>query len=159
MLSQHLKSVALAVAIAAWAVESLAVTLDIRVNASANDAGQTGTTVNVTSTTLNLSNEDWIGARFADVTIPQGAYIISAYVAFTANDADAGNFSTTVYGEAADNSSVFTTGSSNISSRSRKVAAVCGVIPAIGRRRRYKHVRIESRGAGDRKPFWLGQRQ
>ena len=102
----------------------LAVTLDIRVNASANDAGQTGTTVNLTSTTLNLSNEDWVGQRFTNVTIPQGAYIISAYVTFTANNTDAGNFSTTVYGEAADNSSVFTTSSSNISSRSRTSAAV-----------------------------------
>jgi len=61
------------------------------VNSSANDAGQTGTTVTLTSTTLNLSNEDWIGARFTNVTIPQGAYIISAYVAFTANNAGAGN--------------------------------------------------------------------
>jgi len=124
MILSRVKIVVLAVAVAAWAVESLAVTLDIRVNASANDAGQTGTTVNITSTTLNLSNEDWIGARFTNITIPQGAYIISAYVAFTANNADAGNFSTTVYGEAADSSSVFTTSSSNISSRSRTSAAV-----------------------------------
>ena len=77
----------------------------------------------LTSITLDLSNEDWIGQRFTNVTIPQGAYIISAYVTVTSSNQDAGNFSATVYGEAADNSSVFTTSSSNISNRSRTSAS------------------------------------
>jgi hypothetical protein len=101
-----------------------AVTLDIRVNASTNDATQTGTTVNLTATTLDLSTSDWVAQRFANVTIPPGAYIVSAYVTFTANNLNTGNFSSTVYGEAADNSATFTTSISNISSRSRTSAAV-----------------------------------
>jgi hypothetical protein len=100
-----------------------AVTFVIRVNASANDATQTGTTVNLTSTTLDLSGADWVGQRFSNVTIPQGAYIISADVTFTANNPNAGNFSTTLYGEAADNSTAFSTSSSNVSSRARTSAA------------------------------------
>ena len=101
-----------------------AVTLNIRVNASTNDATQTGTSMNLTSTTLALSTADWVGQRFVSVTIPPGAYITSAYVTFTASNLDAGNFSTTLYGQAADSSAAFTTGSSNISSRARTSAAI-----------------------------------
>jgi hypothetical protein len=111
-------------ALAAGLNSASAVTLDIRVNASASDATQTGTTVNLTSAALDFSAADWVGQRFASVTIPQGAYIISAYVTFTAKTPDANPFSTTLYGEAADNSSVFATSSSNISNRSRTSAAV-----------------------------------
>src|SRR6185503_6510356 len=109
----HLRIVILAFTLTALTGEALAVSVDIRVNASANDATQAGTTVNLTSTTMNLSNEDWVGQRFTNVTIPQGAYIVSAYVSYTASNQDAGNLLTTVYGEATDNSSAFTAGGSN----------------------------------------------
>ena len=70
----------LAVAYGAFGVglkAASAVTLDIRVNASANDAEQNGSNVNLTSGTLNLASQDWVGMRFTNVSVPPGAYINS----------------------------------------------------------------------------------
>ncbi len=102
----------------------LADTLDVRVNASADDASQTGTTVDLSSSSLNLANDDWVGQRFTDVTVPQGSYIISAYVTLTASAHDSGKFSTSIYGESVDDSTAFTTAGSNISNRARTSAVV-----------------------------------
>lgn len=101
-----------------------AVTLDIRVNASADDAEEDATgTVDRSSNTFPLGESLWCGTRFNNVAIPSGAYITSAYVKFTARDTESSAANLTVYGEAIDNSAVFTTGGSNISNRARTSAS------------------------------------
>lgn len=121
-----------ALVIACWACRARAATLDIRVNASANDAEQNSFgTMTLNSTTLDLGGTAWCGLRFTGVTVPQGAYIVSAYVSFSARYADASATSVTVSAEATDNSTVFTTAANNISGRARTTAsALWNPVPA-----------------------------
>ncbi|HPB26427.1 MAG TPA: hypothetical protein PLE11_11775, partial [Bacteroidales bacterium] len=111
-------------------------TLTVGVVSSADDAEQQGNTgtspgaVSLTSADLELVNDlqspsagtQTAGIRFQNVTIPQGATIVSAYITFTAvapdspmNNSD--NTSLNIYGQAADNANTFTTTVNNISSR------------------------------------------
>jgi len=118
--------IAIAVAVVGSAfTPAFAVSLDVRINASTDDAEQTSTgTVNLTDIDLDIDNQQWIGLRFNNVTIPQGAYIISAYVTFRAEDNETVTTNSTIYGQAADNATTFTTASNNISSRARTSASV-----------------------------------
>jgi len=73
---------------------------------------------------VGTTSENLIGLRFQDVEIPQGVTITSASIDFTAAAASSGTASFTLRGEDVDDSTSFTTASSNISSRSRTTAAV-----------------------------------
>jgi hypothetical protein len=79
----------------------------------------------VGSSDLELVDEDgitpqWVGMRFNNITVPQGATITNAYVQFTADVTNSGDTDLTVYGQDADNvTSGFTSTAYNISSRSR----------------------------------------
>lgn len=65
-----------------------------------------------------------VGLRFQQLNIPQGAVITSAYLQFTCDEISTGSCNLTISGEAADNSSVFTTSAYNISSRNKTAAQV-----------------------------------
>lgn len=104
------------------------VDLAIRVAQSSDDAEQKGTTVGLTSTDLDMfdsNDQEWIGMRFQNATIPAGATINSAVVRFTAeeNDANPTTGNMIIYCQDADNASTFNTGANNISSRSRTTAS------------------------------------
>lgn len=74
----------------------------------------------------------WIGYRFLNVTIPQGSTINSAtlqyYVTSTTRDDNEQN----VYCQADDNASTFTTGASNISSRTLTSANTSVTADSVG---------------------------
>ena len=110
-------------------------TLNLQVAASTDDAWQNAAgTVDTTAAiigTLSTGNM-WAGFRFNNVTVPQGATINTAtlqlYLNTTANDDLVADF----YCEAADDAGTFTTGASNISSRSRTTAKASVSATAIG---------------------------
>ena len=91
--------------------------------ASADDAKQNGTAMSLTAV-MNVSTAtNYLGVRFPNVTVPQGATINSATltvdVPSTAGDTPAG---VTWYGELATNAAAFTTTASDITNRARTTA-------------------------------------
>ena len=63
------------------------------------------------------SNEQLVGMRFGNITIPKSAVITNAYIEFTARFSESKTTNVTFFGEDVDNSVVFTTGNSDISNR------------------------------------------
>lgn len=79
-------------------------TKEFSVKTSADDAKVTATTVNLTSTGLelqgtlsNVAQDSYV--RFADVTIPEDAVVSKAYLVFTARDASTTATNLTISGE------------------------------------------------------------
>ena len=91
--------------------------------ASADDAYQNGTAMSLTALMSVTSATHYLGVRFPNVTVPQGATINSATltvnVPSTINDTPAG---VTWYGELATNAAAFTTTASDITNRARTSA-------------------------------------
>jgi hypothetical protein len=107
--------------------------LRFRVLAGTDDVEELKTTgfMDIASSDLELiqdgSKNQWVGMRFANVVIPQGAKVVSAYIQFTCDEMGSKNinpFSVTVCGEASDNAAGYTTVASNLSSRARTAAVV-----------------------------------
>ncbi len=104
-------------------------TVSVRVNASSDDAEQNLSTgaVSLTSNDLEFTADgatsQIVGMRFVNLAIPQGATITSAYLELQADEAGSAATSFTLWGQAADNPSTFTTGASNISSRTKTIAS------------------------------------
>ena len=73
---------------------------------------------------LELGIYRYVGLRFLNVGIPQGAKIISAYVVFEASDSDNENTDITIRGQDADNASRFDHEEDDISDRPKTSAAV-----------------------------------
>ncbi|MGH3064810.1 MAG: cadherin domain-containing protein [Gaiellaceae bacterium] len=100
--------------------------LDVRVNVPGDDAEEISDgTVQRGDGDLDMTTDAQgtgspkvvVGLRFTGLAIPQGAPITSAYVQFTADEADAVGTSLTVKGQAADNATGFTTNLFDVSSR------------------------------------------
>ena len=108
-------------------------TVTSRVNASSDDAQQSGTTMSLTGSTLPISSSSLLwGARFQNVNVPNGATIQSAAITFRSSSAQSGsNGVRTLYGQAADNPTTFTTTASNLSGRTRTTASVIWNIASI----------------------------
>ena len=91
--------------------------------ASADDAKQSGTAMSLTASMSVVSATHYLGGRFQNVTVPQGATINSATltvnVPSTINDTPAG---VTWYGELATNAAAFTTTASDITNRALTTA-------------------------------------
>ena len=111
--------------------------IDIRVDQSSDDAEENVSTgaVNLTSSDMELvfdgSTQQLVGLRFQDVTIPQGATIVSAVLEFETDETDSGSTSVVIRGEDADDAATFTTTNSDISSRTTTTASVAwSSIPA-----------------------------
>ena len=134
MISLRLKNVLLAAAVIGSAGEALATAVDIRVNASTDDASQTSAgTMNLTETQMSIQSLKWHGFRFNSVTIPQGAYIISAYVTFRSDDVKTATTDTTIFGENVNSPTTYTTTSSDISNRAGQRPPSVGRFPAGAR--------------------------
>lgn len=72
-----------------------------------------------------ISDEDqWVGIRFSDIQIPQGATISNAYIQFTADENQSDPAAITIYGQAVDNANTFIDLDFNISSRPQTSASV-----------------------------------
>lgn len=102
-------------------------TFEARVIDGDDDGEQSGSSVGLTSSDLELINDgsdQTIGIRFRNVTIPNGATITNAYIEFTAKDAGSNSTSLVIKGEDTDNSLVFTTSANNITSRTTTTASI-----------------------------------
>lgn len=96
--------------------------------------------VDLTSSDLELCVEEWVwpisdeaqwvGLRFANVEIPQGANVQSAYVQFTADEDNSNTSNQIIYGESADNAASFTSSNNNLSSRTRTTNSVSWSVPS-----------------------------
>lgn len=128
---------------ATWAAETLTAgyathTNELAVGTDGNTAeeyksGVNAGDVNITSSDLELGNEDdpqLVGIRFPSVLIPQGSTITNAYITFTADEADSDSVTLSIYGEDIDDSPLFTTASTNVSSRTSTTATVSWASPA-----------------------------
>lgn len=98
------------------------VVVSYQVEASTDDAVETAAgAVNVTGAGAPIATKaqvDWGGARFLNVQIPRSATIVSATL--TCVDTVASRvIDATIYCEAADNATTFSTATNNISSRTR----------------------------------------
>ena len=65
---------------------------------------------------LALGKQRYVGVRFLNVMIPQGAKIVSAYVSFLASDNDDHDVNLMIYGQDADNAVGFASNNNDISS-------------------------------------------
>ncbi|MCZ6581897.1 MAG: Ig-like domain-containing protein, partial [Thaumarchaeota archaeon] len=79
---------------------------------------------------LDLVKSDFVGLRFNNIDVPQGATITNAFVQFTAEDKDSGDSTITIYGHDIGNAPTFTTNERDISSRTTTDAEVIWNIPS-----------------------------
>ena len=100
------------------------------ISSSSDDAEEevAGGRMDLNSSDLELCTDgvsQWVGLRFNNLNIPQGANIVSAYLQFEvdeSNNDDPCNL--TIYGQASDNAATFTAADFDISSRPRTAGSV-----------------------------------
>ncbi|MDO8508517.1 MAG: LamG-like jellyroll fold domain-containing protein [Nanoarchaeota archaeon] len=112
---------------------------NVRVSLGDDDAEEciSDTTMDLTSSDLELGEEttagtcdpagndyQWVGVRFKGITIPKGAVISNASLEFEIDVQQSANTNLTIYGQASDNGTIFTTANANISGRTRTSAVV-----------------------------------
>lgn len=101
--------------------------LDISVIDGKDDAHQSGTTVNLTSTTMPFSASH-IATRYQKVPVKQGATVKSAQVFVTPNNTTTG--STTIQFQNIGNSAALTTANNNLSNRTLGSSTTCTISPS-----------------------------
>jgi|GEM_PF-1973088 len=115
-------------------------TVDIRVS-NDNDDAEEGSSGNMylNSTDLELIRDDWrgeeqiVGIRFLNVSVPKGATITNAFIEFTTDETDWETTNLVIVGEDQDNALRFTTSNGDVSSRSRTGASITwSNVPAWG---------------------------
>jgi hypothetical protein len=98
------------------------------ISISQDDAEESPTTVNRSSTDLELVVDgaltQVVGIRFQNIAIPPSAAITSAHVQFTTDEAKSTATQLTIAGQASDNAPGFLTSAANISGRTRTTATV-----------------------------------
>ena len=95
------------------------------VNSNDGDAEEAdGGGMALNNTRIELGQMRYVGVRFANLTIPQGANVTEAYVQFRAADSNTENTDLTIYGEDTDDASTFGAGDSDISNRQQTTASV-----------------------------------
>ncbi|MGA1870358.1 MAG: PilC/PilY family type IV pilus protein [bacterium] len=109
-------------------IDYIAHSMDIRVCQSSDDAEEKAdSSIYLTSSDLELvrdGSNQTVGIRFQNITVPQGALIMSAYIRFVTDETDSEETDLTIRAEAIDNASGFTYTSGNITSRSTTNASV-----------------------------------
>jgi hypothetical protein len=105
-------------------------TLDVRVNANADDAEEVAGTgavqrgdADLDLMTDNADTKLVVGTRFVSVAVPAGANITNAYMQFQADESHSVATTLTIRGQAADNPSTFTTTNNDLSSRPTTTAS------------------------------------
>ena len=107
------------------------------ISANTDDAQQDKSTGTMYTTMTDIEVGDsgsldlWLGLRFTNISVPQGATITNAYVQFQTDDTPANTSSSTIsiWGQAADNPTTFTSTAYNITGRTRTAANVTGWSP------------------------------
>ena len=107
------------------------VTVSSRVSTGNDDAEQyqSGGSMYLNSSDLELvydgsKGNQYIGIRFNNMVIPQGATITDAYIQFTVDETNSGTTNLIIKGQDADNPGGFTTSNYNISNRTSTSASV-----------------------------------
>ena len=104
------------------------IVVEVRVGAGADDAEEAPSgSVNLTSSDLELTfanGDQVVGMRFANLAVPQGASIVSAYVQFQADEESFGETTLTIEGEAVDDAATFSSVDGDISVRPRTTSSV-----------------------------------
>jgi hypothetical protein len=95
----------------------------LRIQASSDDAEQSGASMNLVRSTLRLGN-GIVGVRFDGIALPAGASIQSAYVQFTAEQSESGAADYTIVGQLSDAAATFTTTDNDITNRTPVTASV-----------------------------------
>lgn len=99
--------------------------IELRVAASTDDAERLADgSGQVDSADLEMASLRLVGVRFADVPIPPGADILSAWVEFTPSGAGAAPLSVEIFGEADDDAATFSTAADDLFSRSTTASSV-----------------------------------
>lgn len=101
--------------------------LDISLFDAKDDAHQSGTTVNLTSTTLPFTASH-IATRYQKVPVKQGATVKSAQIFVTPNNTT--NGAATLSFQDTGNSAAFTASNNNLSSRTLTSTTNCTIIPS-----------------------------
>lgn len=105
-------------------------TLEVRVASGSDDAEEriSNGSVNLGSTDLELirdgSNDQEVGMRFRNVTIPQGATITNVYIEFETDETLSEATSVTFYAQDIDDAPTFSISTNNITSRTKTTASV-----------------------------------
>jgi PKD repeat protein/uncharacterized protein YjiK len=107
---------------------SSAISFEVRVKADYDDAEESATgSMDLTSTDLELvydRSDQTVGMRFNGIDIPPGATIANAYIQFQVDEANSGDTSLSIQGEASDHALIFSSSNFDITSRARTSAAV-----------------------------------
>jgi len=99
------------------------INLAFEINSSNNDAEEyENGTMRLTSSDLELvnngsNNDQTVGMRFSDITIPKNSTILNAYLEFVAKDEEDGNVSLNIKAENVDNPNQFSSTAYDISNR------------------------------------------
>lgn len=109
-------------------------TLDKRVAARSDDAEEAASgSVDLSSSDLELVTDrtvqQTVGLRFTGLAIPPGATITSAWIQFTADEAQSVNTSLAISAQASDTAPTFTTAVGNVSARPRTGAVTWSPAP------------------------------
>lgn len=103
-------------------------TMDRQVATGVDDAEESAAgAVSRVGTDLELvydGSNQTVGLRFTGIDIPQGATVMNAYVQFTADETQSELTTLTIQGQPADSAALFTSSTSNLSSRPRTAASV-----------------------------------
>src|SRR3989344_2557100 len=108
------------------------VTVSSRVSSSTDDAEEVigSGAIDLTSSDLELGAEGGgsklqsVGMRFNNVSVPQGATVVSAYIEFEVDEIDSISTNLTIWGEASDNASIFSSQTFNVTSRTKTSSTV-----------------------------------
>ncbi len=100
-----------------------------RISVGADDAEESTDNGNVDLGSSDIELVfDWsnqvAGFRFSNISIPQGAFITNASIQFAVDETTTGTANLTIHGEAADDASMFTSSTNNLSSRISTTATV-----------------------------------
>lgn len=100
-------------------------TLSVQIAASSDDANQSGTTMDLTSTNVNVNAANQYGGfRFTGLTIPAGSTIDVCYITFNFPSGSFDEPNVTFWGELAANPGTYTTTASDITNRTKTTASV-----------------------------------
>lgn len=95
---------------------------------TSDDAEEVNGSMSLTSNDLDMAesggDENFIGMRFQNITIPQDATITASYIQFKSDDNESGTVNFMLFGEAIDDSPAFASVPSNITSRTRTTNTV-----------------------------------
>ena len=104
------------------------------ISSGSNDAEESALgAVVVDSNTLDIMHETgqskWVGLRFTEMNIPQGAKITSAKLSFTAKDPSFGHLRVRIFGEKGGVAQPFAATANNISARPKTTAKALWTLP------------------------------